>query len=172
MTPAPTPIEALKPCPFCKKKMTRGLTKKTGCQMHGDPVQYVTLSCGYQYCPVRPSITGGCRYRGGDKPKFEAEERQELEKQWNDMLDNQSQPTDGWKPIASAPRDGTVVDLYGTRNGKPMRFPNGRWIEETVIGQPIGRFRFTSDKWDIYGEFVYTHWRELPNPLTTSEEEI
>ena len=57
----------LKPCPFCGKQPLFGLTKKTGCQMHGNPIQYVTLSCN---CQHKPFVTGGDRYSNGDTGKF------------------------------------------------------------------------------------------------------
>lgn len=95
MTEMKTPPEAQampdKPtCPFCKRGMTPGLTKKTGCQLHGDPIQYVTLSCSNQFCRVRPSITGGCAWRGGDKPIYKKEEDAKLAKQWIEMVGEKS----------------------------------------------------------------------------------
>jgi len=32
-------------CPFCGNKAVWVLNKRTGCQLHGDPIQHVTLSC-------------------------------------------------------------------------------------------------------------------------------
>lgn len=57
----------LRGCPFCGSKPTKGLTKKTGCQMHGDPIQYATIACNK--CEFKPSCVGGCIYRGGDEVK-------------------------------------------------------------------------------------------------------
>lgn len=104
----------LKPCPFCKGKMSKGLTKKTGCQMHGDPIQYVTLLCSNPSCPVKPFITGGCRYRGGDEPEYEAEERKRLAEKWNGMLEGTETPEERHRrlnpPLVVNP-DGTITLL-------------------------------------------------------------
>ena len=71
----------LLPCPFCGSKPTFGYTKKTGCQLHGDPIQYVTLGC--KKCEFKPGIVGGCRYRGSDTPKYENDARSETIEKWN-----------------------------------------------------------------------------------------
>lgn len=48
----------LKPCPWCGCKAVRGMTKKRGCQMHGEPIQEATVYCNSQSCPARPMICG------------------------------------------------------------------------------------------------------------------
>lgn len=56
-------------CPFCDVLPVKGLTQKTGCQLHGDPIQYVTVSCKNNKCPAKPTVKGTvCRYNGDDKP--------------------------------------------------------------------------------------------------------
>jgi len=74
------------PCPFCKGKMTRGLGAKTGCQMHGDPIQHVLLKCRNQSCPVKPEMRGDDRYRGSEEPKYDKQVRDELDDRWNALL--------------------------------------------------------------------------------------
>ncbi len=69
-----------------------------------------------------------------------------------------------WQDISTAPKDGTIIDLYGTRNEKPQRFPDGRWVEETFGGKPTGQWSWAHRGWDIYGRFEYTHWMPLPEP--------
>lgn len=74
-----------------------------------------------------------------------------------------------WHPISTAPRDGTVIDLYGTRNGEPRRFPNGRWKEIVWGGMRLGQYQWYHDSWDIYGDFAYTHWMPFPDPPESKE---
>ncbi len=73
-----------------------------------------------------------------------------------------------WRPIGTAPKDGTVIELLG-ENGK---LDIGEWCEwsehfdktaneiaEGVTGE------FSTE----YGEGPHTHWRPLaPNPLRNS----
>ncbi len=66
--------------------------------------------------------------------------------------------------MENAPRDGTVIDLYGTRNQRPGRFPDARWSEDTSGGQRLGTYSWSHRGWDIYGAFNYTHWMLVPPP--------
>lgn len=66
------------PCPFCKKKPIFGLTKKTGCQLHGDPIQNATLFCNNSQCHAKPCVFGGNIFNGG-----EYKARLEAVKKWN-----------------------------------------------------------------------------------------
>jgi hypothetical protein len=82
----------LKPCPFCGKQPSFGLGKKTGCQLHGDPIQYVDLACRNTNCHVRPRVSGGDRYSSGyeDGPLFkkcEQEARQIAVEKWHTRAD-------------------------------------------------------------------------------------
>lgn len=78
---------------------------------------------------------------------------------------------DGWRDISSAPKDGTTVDLYGTRGSKPQRFTDAAWLEIHMMGtgDPTGDFRWFFPAWDIYGEFEFTHWRSIPAAPLTEE---
>lgn len=79
----------IKGCPFCGGKAHKGMTPKRGCQMHGDPMQYVTISCGNNQCPAKPSVKGDvCRYGGGDDPKYHAEATESAIKVWNTRADS------------------------------------------------------------------------------------
>lgn len=73
----------------------------------------------------------------------------------------------GWQDIATAPRDGTAVDLWGHyANGSGFRFrmpgyfwEDGRWMNED--GEDA------SD----YPKYIFqpTHWMPLPTPPTETE---
>ncbi len=69
-----------------------------------------------------------------------------------------------WQPIETAPRDGTRVDLYGTRNGEPRRFPDASFRNNVVLGDVVDEYSWHHPNRDVYGEFVYTHWMPLPPP--------
>lgn len=77
-------------CPFCGRKPTFGLTKKTGCQMHGDPIQRVTLFCNNTKCEAKPFVTGGDRYSHGETGAFfkegEKQARDLAIKYWNTRI--------------------------------------------------------------------------------------
>jgi hypothetical protein len=80
---------------------------------------------------------------------------------------------DGWQDISTAPKDGTVIDAFGSRNGKPMRFTNAAWVERHMggTGEPLGEFHWVFDGKDIYGDFDLTHWRPLPAPPPASSDD-
>lgn len=70
----------------------------------------------------------------------------------------------GWSPIFTAPKDGTLVDLWGInhlRHGKPgERIVNVRW---GAVTNWMGQER---DDWQ-HGrgeDFEPTHWMPLPTP--------
>lgn len=82
-----------------------------------------------------------------------------------------------WKPIETAPKDGTIVLLCGgepdplhhdSDEDHPERYtrpvtgwwgPEVEWVEENTI------WRFCSFDSGIYGEYVNpTHWMPLPPP--------
>ncbi len=71
----PTHEDELKACPFCGRKPIIGLGKKQGCQLHGEPMQSVTVSCS---CEFHPAVHTGDINNGG---KFKAQ--QEAIAKWN-----------------------------------------------------------------------------------------
>lgn len=75
----------------------------------------------------------------------------------------------GWQPIETAPKDGTRVDLYGSRSGKPRRFTNAWWAEDCWGGQLLGTHSWCFDQRDVYGKFEFTHWMPLPAPPAVAE---
>lgn len=74
-------------CPFCKKPPRFSLGKKTGCSLHGEPMQDVLLVCDNRDCPAKPSVRGGDRYALGETGEhFKRGEKQAREKaveKWN-----------------------------------------------------------------------------------------
>jgi hypothetical protein len=81
---------------------------------------------------------------------------------------------DGWRPIETAPKDGTKIDLwlnpallpisFGVGNDPGFRvadawFEKGRWVTETELGN-----HFT------FREETITHWRPLPAPPLAPQE--
>ena len=63
----------IKPCPWCGCQPIIHLGKKTGCQLHGEPMQGIVIECNFHGCPVRPRLQAGDIYNGGqDKAKQEA----------------------------------------------------------------------------------------------------
>lgn len=85
---------------------------------------------------------------------------------WEAMLDAApALPAAGWLPIESAPRDGTMVDLWADG-----RYPNCKWMisEARDTGDEEWcrlSWHTTFDDWfwmDI--EADPTHWREPPAP--------
>lgn len=69
-----------------------------------------------------------------------------------------------WVPLDDERPEEAVVDLWGTRNGKPTRFTNAKWGEDHFGGSGLGTFRWYHDQWNIYDKFEYTHWRYIPEP--------
>lgn len=65
-----------------------------------------------------------------------------------------------WQPIETAPKDGSIVDLWVTEPSLPggYRATDAWWdgrfdIWRTMHGEPVDRA---------------THWRELPEPPTAT----
>ncbi len=50
-------MRILKPCPFCGGSPAWQLTKKKGCQLHGEPNQNHILGCFKPSCRMRPTFT-------------------------------------------------------------------------------------------------------------------
>lgn len=70
--------------------------------------------------------------------------------------------TNGWRPIETAPKDGTPVFVYGIWQGEISKNPQYWDVFKAV---------YSFDEWlvcdcDIYGAIVLgpTHWQPLPKP--------
>lgn len=70
---------------------------------------------------------------------------------------------DSWQPIETAPKDGTVIDLWDGHYG--VRVTNARWDHHYWLnGVPQGEKSWGRDDRD--GPFCAkpTHWMPLPTP--------
>jgi len=86
---------------------------------------------------------------------------------------------DGWRLIESAPKDGTLIDLF-TEGG--FRFPSCRWnpsynpgYEEDGLGFWEELVSGTVDKFTGIGPYGcsdddFSHWQPLPAPPQTPED--
>ncbi len=161
MTHDPNEMPEILGCPWCDKQPQWGLTKKTGCQMHGDPIQYVTLGCNNPKCEVKPHVTGGDRYSNGETGRFfvegEKRARELAAKYWNKRAD--LAPTSQWLPIE------TYKDCFPVLVSRP---PDG------FISTPTTAFKDVTGVWRVYRSeggntplpFEPTHWQYLPRPPT------
>jgi uncharacterized C2H2 Zn-finger protein len=75
-----------------------------------------------------------------------------------------------WRPIATAPKDGTEVLLYCPKRGTTVR---GRWSDERYANKP--RPYWTHDRERIWGKLDTradqpTHWMPLPPPPEANDE--
>lgn len=113
-------IEEASTCPFCGGKPTRGMTPKTGCQLHGDPIQYVTVSCKNNGCPATPGVKGRkCRYSGADEPKYHKEATASAIEVWN-TRSNQTEVEAlraAVRDFSTAKVDGDAINTYGRLAG-------------------------------------------------------
>lgn len=77
-----------------------------------------------------------------------------------------SAPADeGWRPIETAPKDGTLLDLWAYEPGMPgCRIADARWhpSDDRWINKRLFPLRKTA---------VVTHWRPLPAPPPAPREE-
>ncbi len=68
-----------------------------------------------------------------------------------------SQPQSGWRPIDSAPRDGSFIDLWEKTSG---RRPNCFWSDgDGLWGRKLDS---TLIKWQL--GCYFTHWMPIPAP--------
>lgn len=73
----------------------------------------------------------------------------------------------GWQPIETAPKDGTIADMWCALG---FRRENIRWVDEQREGvkHPScimdGWKDREMDAWGSYKETSFTHWMPLPEP--------
>lgn len=93
-----------------------------------------------------------------------------------DRMQERVRAETGWQDIATAPKDGTLIDVW--RGGEfPRRVPDVSWREPTdsewwVHGGDT--IRTPAATWhDMFGPFgkddTPTHWRPLPSPPAIRE---
>lgn len=85
---------------------------------------------------------------------------------------------DGWQPIATAPKDGTVFQAWVHRPDTDL-FPGGwepdcRFNPSSEAFEIWGRVDYDQDGWDTYLHLEPTHWMPQPKkplpPPPVSEE--
>lgn len=73
-----------------------------------------------------------------------------------------------WQPIETAPKDGSVIDLWADAWGGPRRYPNCRWrADEWLDDYERCWEQEYSEAMGAYHaryEFEPTHWMPLPPP--------
>lgn len=73
-----------------------------------------------------------------------------------------------WQPISTAPKDGTLVDLWArnllTWNKRGERHVNKKW---GPIMDWTGR---EYEGWNLSESYEVTHWMPLPNPPARAKE--
>lgn len=80
-----------------------------------------------------------------------------------------------WLPIETAPKDGTVIDMW-TRAGN--RCVNVRWVFEPREGVAhasciMDGWKHPGDEpWGCLTEDQFTHWQPLPTPPSTEGGEV
>jgi hypothetical protein len=72
-----------------------------------------------------------------------------------------------WKPIETAPKDGTIIDLWVLWSDAPARRANCKWSGDEVEGWELGE-GFTQFQYSSWP--VVTHWMPLPAPPSGSSE--
>lgn len=87
-----------------------------------------------------------------------------------DRIAAQFLPAPAWQPIATAPKDGTEVDLWFKDGNESYRFADARWIDGKWC-----TFDHETDSWEGIGELgdlaYATHWQPLPAPPQADEVE-
>ena len=69
-----------------------------------------------------------------------------------------------WRPIETAPRDGTRIDIWGTNpDGSGCRVANVCW---GPVADWMGRERADWQHYHV-DAFTPTHWMPLPSPPET-----
>ena len=89
-----------------------------------------------------------------------------LDEIFYDALRCSSTLVSDWRPIETAPKDGTVVDLWAVENGVGERWTDCRWAEQfnAYAGQRANR-KYIWAWWhsDYTVDGNITHWMPLPD---------
>lgn len=72
---------------------------------------------------------------------------------------------DGWMPIETAPKDGSLIDLWARREttGKFDRYTECQWGRRNFGSEPYGEPVWLGLQ-DQYSVITPTHWRRPPAP--------
>lgn len=77
-----------------------------------------------------------------------------------------------WKPIESAPRDGTEFQAWIMPEESDGGYwePKARFNPDSEVFELWGRVDYDQDGWDCYHWLHPTHWMPLPPPPQEGEE--
>ena len=80
----------------------------------------------------------------------------------------------GWQPIATAPRDGTIIDVWvdtyrlAFRDHTGCRYTYAQWIDRDGGGWAVYNTDIDDYEWveeeDLAVKRAVTHWMPLPGP--------
>lgn len=70
----------------------------------------------------------------------------------------------GWRPIKTAPRDGTRILGYAVSDANDVQPQIITWDVDEQTGWLIS---WDNTPWDKKGWEPFTHWQPLPDPPTT-----
>jgi Lar family restriction alleviation protein len=160
MTNTPT----LLPCPFCHGDKLRVVADHSyygvcyGCGAEGphQPDESAAIAAWNRRPSIRPDgemVERACKIvHEGVWKHMGSEQRGQLRNRMRAALTAalQVQAQGGWRPIESAPKDGTR-----------FAFTNGEYVG---VGRYINGHAFAADSWGAVERTIATHWQPLPAP--------
>jgi hypothetical protein len=168
--------EFAKPCndPAMKECALWECQKANACQRAAPPANLQTNLAGWKLVPVESTtemISAWYRWKNGHHFADEAEPADKSDFGAYRAMLSAAPPApagDGWRPIESAPRDGTPVLIFGLWAGE-IHGPNSEpSIFIAAYSGPHGDF--TGYDWNVDGGDAYacwakpSHWMPLPAP--------
>lgn len=69
-----------------------------------------------------------------------------------------------WRPIETAPKDGTNFQAWCTHSTGGFWEPKARFNPDTGAFEMWGRVDYDMEGWETYPHSAPTHWQPLPEP--------